>query len=38
MILGLDERKGRWLVKQGFQENFWVNITYFFALFCGPLD
>ena len=26
-ILGLDERKGRWVVGQDFQGNFWVNVT-----------
>ena len=27
-ILGLDERKGRWVVGQDFQGNFWVNVTW----------
>ena len=31
-ILGLDERKGRWVVKQDFQGYFRVNVTSFF--FC----
>ena len=26
-IFGLDERKGRWVVGQDFQGNFWVNVT-----------
>ena len=30
-ILRLDERKGRWVVKQDFHGNFWVNVTWFFA-------
>ena len=37
-ILGLDERKGRWVVEQDFHSNFWVNVTWFFALFSGVLD
>ena len=37
-ILGLDERKGRRVVKQGFHGNFWVNVTWFSALFPGLLD
>ena len=32
-ILGLDERKARWVVKQDFHGNFWVNVTWFFCLF-----
>ena len=32
-ILGLDERKGRWVVKQDFQGYFWVNVTSFFLHF-----
>ena len=27
-ILGLDEGKGRWVVEQDFQGNFWVNVTW----------
>ena len=30
-ILRLDERKGRWVVKQDFHGNFRVNVTWFFA-------
>ena len=30
-ILGLGERKGRWVVKQDFCGNFRVNVTWFFA-------
>ena len=30
-ILGLDERKGRWVVEQDFHGNFVVNVTLFFA-------
>ena len=38
-ILGsLDERKGRWVVKQDFQGNFMVNVTWFFPIFSGLLD
>ena len=37
-ILGLDERKGRWVVEQDFHGNFQVNVTWFFALFSGVLD
>ena len=32
-ILGLDERKGRWVVEQDFHGNFQVNVTCFFACF-----
>ena len=32
-ILGLDERKGRWVVEQDFHCNFLVNITWFFFPF-----
>ena len=28
-ILGLGERKGRWVVEQDFHGNFWVNVTCF---------
>ena len=37
-ILGLDERKGRWVVEQDFHGNFQVNVTWFFASFSGVLD
>ena len=37
-ILGLDERKGRWVVEQDFHCNFLVNITWFFSFFSGVLD
>jgi len=37
-ILGLDERKGRWVVEQDFHGNFQVNVTWFFAFFSGVLD
>ena len=37
-ILGLDERKGRWVVKQDFRGNFRVNVTCFLAFFSGLLD
>ena len=32
-ILGLVERKGRWVVEQDFHGNFQVNVTWFFAFF-----
>ena len=32
-ILGLDQRKGRWVVKQDYRGNFRVNVTWFFAFF-----
>ena len=37
-ILGLDERKGRWVVEQDFQGNFQVNVTWFFAFLSGVPD
>ena len=37
-ILGLDERKGRWVVEQDFHGNFQVNVTWFFAFFSNVLD
>ena len=38
-ILGLDERKGRWvLVEQDFHGNFQANVTWFFAFFSSVLD
>ena len=37
-ILGLDERKGMWVVEQDFHGNVRVNVTWFFALFAGVLD
>ena len=37
-ILGLDERKGRWVVEQDFHGNFQVNVTWFFDFFSGVLD
>ena len=37
-ILGLGERKGRWAMEQDFQEDFQVNVTWFFASFSGVLD
>ena len=37
-ILGLDERKGRWVVEQDFHRNFQVKITWFFAFFSSVLD
>ena len=33
-ILGLDERKVRWVVEQDFQ----VNVTWFVAFYSGVLD
>ena len=37
-ILGLDERKGRWVMEQDFHGDFQVNVTWFFACFSGVLD
>ena len=37
-ILGLDERKGRWIVEQNFHGKFQVNVTGFFAFFSSVLD
>ena len=37
-ILGLGERKGRWLMEQDFEGDFQVNVTWFFASFSGVLD
>ena len=37
-ILGLDERKGMWVVEQNFHGNFQLNVTWFFAFFSGVLD
>ena len=39
-ILGLDERKGSWVVEQVFHEKFQVNVICFFSLFlrCPWLD
>ena len=37
-ILGLPERKGRWVVEQHFHGNFRINVTRFFAFFSSVLD
>ena len=37
-ILGLDERKGMWVVEQNFRGNFQVNVRWFVAVFSGVLD
>ena len=37
-ILGLDERKSRWVVEQDFHGKFQVNVIHFFAFFSGALD
>ena len=37
-ILGLGERKGRWVVEQDFHGNFQVNVTWFFAFFSGVFN
>ena len=39
-IVGVDQKKGRWLVKQDFYGNFRVdlNVTWFFAFFFGLHD
>ena len=37
-ILGLGERKGRWVMEQDFHEDFQVLVTWFFASFSSVLD
>ena len=38
-ILGLEGRRGSWVVKPDFHGNFQVNVTcFFFAFFSGVLD
>ena len=37
-ILGLGERKGRWVMEQDFHGDFQVNVTWFFAFFSSVLD
>ena len=37
-ILGLNERKGRWVMEQDFHGNFRVTVTWFFAVLSGVLD
>ena len=37
-ILGLGERKGRWVMEQDFHGDFPVDVTWFFACFSGVLD
>ena len=37
-ILGLNERKDRWVVEQDFHGNFRGNVTWFFAFFSGVRD
>ena len=37
-ILGLGERKGRWVMEQDFHGDFQVKVTWFFACFSGVLD
>ena len=37
-ILGLGERKGRWVMEQDFHGDFQVLVTWFFACFSGVLD
>ena len=37
-ILGLNERKGRWVIEQVFHGNFRVTVTWFFAFLSGVLD
>ena len=36
-ILGLGERKGRWVMEQDFHGDFQVLVTWFFASFSGVL-
>ena len=37
-LLGLGERKGRWVMEQDFHGDFQVNVTRFFACFSSVLD
>ena len=37
-ILGLGERKGRWVMEQDFHGDSQVNLARFFAVFSGVLD
>ena len=37
-ILGLGERKGRWVMEQDFHGDLQVNLAWFFAVFSGILD
>ena len=37
-IIGLGERKGRWVMEQDFHGDVWVSVTWFFASFSGVLD
>ena len=37
-ILGLGERKGRWVMEQDFHGDYQVLVTWFFACFSGVLD
>ena len=37
-ILGLGERKGRWVMEQDFLGDFQVNVTWFLACFSRVLD
>ena len=37
-ILGLGERKGRWVMEQDLQGDLQVNLAWFFAVFSGVLD
>ena len=37
-ILGLGERKGRWVMEKDFHGDFQVLVTRFFACFYGVLD
>ena len=37
-ILGLGERKGRWVMEKDFHGDLQVNLAWFFAVFSGVLD
>ena len=37
-ILGLGERKGRWVMEQDFHGDLQVNLAWFFAFFSSVLD
>ena len=37
-ILGLGEKKGRWVIEQDLHGDFEVNVTWFLSFFSGVLD
>ena len=36
-FLGLNGRKGKWLVEPDFYRNFWINVTWFLAIVLSSL-